>query len=96
MNEFREAHAHATGSGRNKFLIPILYGDLQVGDLSTEMRFYLENHTYIEYKKVRAFCLFSAITFKRMPIPNKKPKGLKQIATLPHFKFLKAFDRKCL
>ena len=59
MKEFREAHAHATGNGRNKFLIPILYGDLQVGDLSTEMRFYLENHTYIEYKKVGIFASYS-------------------------------------
>ena len=58
MKEFREAHAHATGNGRNKFLIPILYGDLQFGDLSTEMRFYLENHTYIEYKNVRIFVTY--------------------------------------
>ena len=55
MKEFRDAHAHATGSGRNKFLIPILFGDVIVGDLDMDLKFYLENHTYIEYKNLVSF-----------------------------------------
>ena len=42
MKEFREAHAHATGNGRNKFLIPILFGDVGIGDLDADLKFYLE------------------------------------------------------
>ena len=49
MYEFREALAHANLSRRNKFLIPILFGDVSVVDLDTDLKFYLENHTYIEH-----------------------------------------------
>ena len=48
MYEFREALAHANLSRRNKFLIPILYEDVSV-DLDNDLKFYLENHTYIEH-----------------------------------------------
>ena len=48
MKEFREAHAHATGNARNKFLIPILFEDVSIGDLDTDLRLYLRNHTYIK------------------------------------------------
>ena len=50
MKEFRDAHAHATGNGRNKFLIPILFEDVNTGDVDADLKFYLNNHTYIEYK----------------------------------------------
>ena len=46
--EFREAHAHATGNARNKFLIPILLQDINMQTLDTDLKLYLENHTYIE------------------------------------------------
>ena len=56
MKEFREAHAHATGNARNKFLIPILFEDVSIGDLDADLKFYLENHTYIEYRNVVKQC----------------------------------------
>ena len=49
MYEFREALAHANLSGRNKFLIPILFGDVSIEDLNADLKFYLENHMYIEH-----------------------------------------------
>ena len=61
MTEFRQAHAHATGNGRNKFMIPILYGDINTRDLfkdvhftdeETKLKLYLETHTYIDCKSV--------------------------------------------
>ena len=52
MKEFREAHAHATGNGRNKFLIPVLFGDVGVKDLDADLKFHLENHTYIQSNKM--------------------------------------------
>ena len=58
MKEFRDAHAHATGSGRKKFLIPILWSDIAVRELEADMKFYLENHTYIEYINLVMFLLF--------------------------------------
>ena len=50
LKEFRDAHAHATGNGRKKFLIPIVFEDVNIKDLHTDLKFYLENHTYIKYK----------------------------------------------
>ena len=47
MKEFRDAHAFATGNRRNKFLIPILFDDVNTGDLDADLRVFLENHTYI-------------------------------------------------
>ena len=58
MKEFRDAHAHATGNGRKKFLIPILCNDVTVGELDTDLKFYLDNHTYIEYKNQVTVPLF--------------------------------------
>ena len=58
MKEFRDAHAHATGNGRKKFLIPILCNDVTVGELDTDLKFYLDNHTYIEYKNQVTISLF--------------------------------------
>ena len=58
MKEFRYAHAHATGNGRKKFLVPILCNDVTVRELGTDLKFYLENHTYIEYKNLVIFLLF--------------------------------------
>ena len=52
MTEFRQAHAHATGNGRKRFLIPILHEDINVKDLDTDLKLYLENHTYIECKSM--------------------------------------------
>ena len=64
MTEFRQAHAHATGNGRNKFMIPILYGETNTRDLFkdvdftdeeiklTELKLYLETHTYIDCKSL--------------------------------------------
>ena len=52
MTEFRQAHAHATGKSRNKFLIPLLYEDINIRDLDTGLKLYLENHTYIECKSM--------------------------------------------
>ena len=49
MNEFRCARAHATGSNKWKFLIPVLCGDLSVEDVNEELKFYLKNNTYLEY-----------------------------------------------
>ena len=58
MKEFRDANAHATGNGRKKFLVPILYDDVTAAELDTDLKFYLENHTYIEYKNLVTFLLF--------------------------------------
>ena len=55
MKEFRDAHAHVTGNARKKFLIPLLCGDVTEGDLATDLKFYLENHTYIKHKNVVHF-----------------------------------------
>ena len=52
MTEFRQAHAHATGNGRNKFMIPILRGDVRLGECDIDLRMYLENHTYLESEDV--------------------------------------------
>ena len=52
LKEFRDAHAHATGNGRKKFLVPVLCSDVSVRELGTDLKFYLENHTYIEYKNL--------------------------------------------
>ena len=52
MTEFRQAHAHATRNARNKFMIPILYEDINIRDLDTDLKLYLENHTYIECKSM--------------------------------------------
>ena len=57
MREFREAHAHASGNNRNKFLIPILRGDVGLGECCIELRMYLENHTYLESEDVVNFTL---------------------------------------
>ena len=51
MNEFRCARAHATGSNKRKFLIPVLYGDISVEDVNEELKFYLQNNTYLEYSE---------------------------------------------
>ena len=59
LKEFRDAHAHATGNGRKKFLIPILFEDVTIRDLDTDLKFYMENHTYIEYKNLVMFTLFN-------------------------------------
>ena len=48
MNEFRCARAHATGSNKRKFLIPLLYGDISVEDVNEELKFYLTYNTYLE------------------------------------------------
>ena len=58
MKEFRDAHAHATGNGRKKFLIPIFFEDINTGDLDNDLRFYLENHTYIKHTNVVNFPSF--------------------------------------
>ena len=58
LKEFRDAHAHATGNGRKKFLVPVLCSDVTVGDLGTDFKFYMENHTYIEYKNLVKFFIF--------------------------------------
>ena len=50
MKEFRDAHAHAAGNRRKKFLVPILCSDVVVGQLDIDLKFFLENHTYIENK----------------------------------------------
>ena len=47
MKEFREAHAHATGNARNKFLIPILHGEIEMNTLDADLKIYLKNHTYL-------------------------------------------------
>ena len=47
--EFREGLVHANLSGRIKFLIPIIFDKCQFGVGSKDLRFYLENHTYIEH-----------------------------------------------
>ena len=52
MVEFRQAHAYATGNARNKFMIPILDEDINIRDLDTDLKLYLENHTYIECKNM--------------------------------------------
>ena len=52
MKEFQDAHAHATGNGRKKFLIPIRRGNFSLGECSIELRMYLENHTYLESEHV--------------------------------------------
>ena len=52
MTEFCQAHAYATGNARNKFLIPLLYEDINIRDLDADLKLYLENHTYIEYKSM--------------------------------------------
>ena len=64
MAEFRQAHAHATANGRSKFIIPVLHGDNNTRDLFkdvdftdeeiklTELKLYLETHTYIGCKNV--------------------------------------------
>ena len=64
MTEFRQVHAHATGNARHKFMIPILFGDTDTRDLFkdvdfkdedtklTELKLYLETHTYINCKNV--------------------------------------------
>ena len=52
MKEFREAHAHATGNGRNKFMVPVLLGDTNIREMDQELKLHLENHTYIEFKNV--------------------------------------------
>ena len=52
MKEFRDAHAHTTGSERRKFLIPILCSDVTVGELDMDLKFYLKNHFYIECKNM--------------------------------------------
>ena len=51
MNEFRCARAHATGSNKRKFLIPVLYGDISVEDVNEELKLYLETNTYLEYSE---------------------------------------------
>ena len=40
---------HANLERRNKFLIPILFGDVSIVDLDNDLKFYLENHTYIQH-----------------------------------------------
>ena len=59
MMEFRQAHAHATGNARNKFLIPLLYEDINIRDLDADLKLYLENHTYIECKMIVNICNYS-------------------------------------
>ena len=49
MYEFREGLVHANLSGRIKFLIPIIFDKCQFGVDNKDLRFYLENHTYIEH-----------------------------------------------
>ena len=48
MNEFHCAKAHVTGSNKRKFLIPVLYGAISVEDVNEELKFYLQNNTYLE------------------------------------------------
>ena len=55
LQEFRDAHAHATGNGSKKFLVPILFEDINIKDLDTDLKFYLENHTKIKYKNLVKF-----------------------------------------
>ena len=57
MNEFRCARAHGTGSNKQKFLIPVLYGDISVEDLNEDLKFYLQNNTYLEYSEWVGSCL---------------------------------------
>ena len=56
MNEFHWAKAHATGSNKRKFLIPVLYGDLSVEDVNEDLKFYLQNNTYLEYSEWVGSC----------------------------------------
>ena len=57
MNEFRCAKAHATGSNKQKFLIPVLYGNISVEDVNEDLKFYLQNNTYLEYNEWVGSCL---------------------------------------
>ena len=51
MNEFCCARAHATGSNKRKFLIPVLYGDISVEDVNEELKSHLKKNTYLEYSE---------------------------------------------
>ena len=64
MKEFRDAHAHATGNGRKKFLVLVLCSDVTVRELDRDLKFYLENHTYIEYKNLVIILFFKVIIRK--------------------------------
>ena len=70
MEEFREAHAHATGNGRKRFLIPILREDINIRDLDADLKLYLENHTYIECKSLVNVYLFNLKKSEQNPEGN--------------------------
>ena len=52
MKEFRDAHAHATGNERNKFLIPLLLGEISLEELDADLKFFLKKKTYLDCKNV--------------------------------------------
>ena len=63
MKEFCEAHAHATRNGRNKFLVPILFGEIDIEALDIDLKLYLENHTYIECKSMVDILFLNKMSF---------------------------------
>ena len=58
MTEFRIAH-QLVANGRKKFLIPLLFEDLDRDELDSDLQLYIDTHTYTECKN-----LVSAFIFK--------------------------------
>ena len=42
------AQAQMTERGRKNFLIPLLYEEVNVGNLDADLKMYIETHTYID------------------------------------------------
>ena len=59
MEEFRIAHSQMTEKGRKNFLIPLLYEEVNVGDLDADLKMYIETHTYIDTTNLVSFIVYS-------------------------------------
>ena len=55
MEEFRIAHSQMTEKGRKNFLIPLLYEEVNVGDLDADLKMYIETHSYIDTTNLVSF-----------------------------------------
>ena len=47
MTEFRIAHQLVV-TGRKKFLIPLLFEDLERDELDSDLKLYIDTHTYAD------------------------------------------------
>ena len=51
-------HAYATGNARNKFLIPLMHGEICLDELDADLKLFLKKKTYLDCSNVVRYFIF--------------------------------------